>query len=436
MAYESMTYENILERMMQRVTTSYPNLDTREGSIIFNALAPAAMELAIAYVELDNVLAESFVETASREYLYLACDEMGMDTSIFEAHAGKFKGEFDVEVPIGSRWNCDLYNYTVDELIEQDTSTNYYEYSMTCETLGAEPNSVTGSLTAITDLPTGLTHAELTACLVEGEDEYTDEEIKTAYYEFINATASDGNVGQYERWCAEYEGIGNYKVLPLWAGNNTVKVSILSASNKAASSTLIDEFQEYLDPGETEFITVTATDATNNYVTRTNSSEVNSVILHLVTPAGEVYNYLNPSTYTVTGNTITFPSGFIFEGDEVIVVSGGSGMGNGVAPIGAFVTVTTATEKAMNITARLTIASGYSSDTVEQAVSTVLTEYFASIAYKKSLISYMNVGAAILAVDGVAAIANLTVNSDTVDIYLGNEEIPVLGTTSWMVVPE
>ena len=360
MAYEDMTYENILERMMQRVTTYYPNLDNREGSIIFNALAPAAMELAIAYIELDNVLNESFVRTASREYLYLACEEMGMDISIFDAHAGKFQGEFDVEVTIGSRWNCDLYNYVVDELIEQDSTTHYYKYSMTCETLGSAPNTVTGDLTAITDLPSDLTYAKLTACLVEGEDEYTDDEIKTAYYEYINATASDGNVGQYERWCSEYEGIGNYKIFPLWNGSNTVKVSILSSSNKAASKELVDEFQEYLDPGVT-------------------------------------------------------------------------GMGNGEAPIGAFVTVSTATEKSINVTASVKLKAGYSSTT---GIDSALEEYFSNIAYEKSVVSYFDVGAVILDTDGVESITSgtLKVNGGTSDITLGDEEIPVKGTTTWTVV--
>ena len=107
MAYENMTYEVILDQMMERVTSNYPNIDTREGSIIFNALAPAAMELAIAYTELDNILNESFAETASREYLIRHCEQMGLDTSQFDANAGVFQAEFDVEVPIESRWNCD-----------------------------------------------------------------------------------------------------------------------------------------------------------------------------------------------------------------------------------------------------------------------------------------------------------------------------------------
>ena len=107
MAYENMTYEVILQRMMNRVNDKYPNLDNREGSIIFNALAPAALELAIAYTELDNVINESFVDTATREYIIKGCKQMGMDVTQFDAKAGVHKGAFNVEVEIGSRWNCD-----------------------------------------------------------------------------------------------------------------------------------------------------------------------------------------------------------------------------------------------------------------------------------------------------------------------------------------
>ena len=358
MAYETMTYEVILKRMLDRVTTDYPNLDTREGSVIFNALAPAALELAIAYTELDNILAESFVATASRHYLYLACEEMGMDISVFDAHAGEFKGEFNVEVPIGSRWNCDLYNYTITSLLQHNESTGYYEYRMQCETLGAAPNDLRGSLSAITDLPSTLNHAELTECLVEGENEYTDDEIRDAYFDYVNSTASDGNVGQYERWCAEYEGIGNYKVFPLWNGKNTVKVSILSASNRAASPELIADFQEYLDPNTT-------------------------------------------------------------------------GMGDGEAPIGAFVTVSTATEVPINVTANIQLANGYSS---VPDINAALTEFFSKIAYEKRVVSYMSLGAAILDVPGIEFVADLKINDGTADISLGAEEVPVIGTTSWTVV--
>lgn len=361
MAYESQTYEAILARMMARVSDKYPNLDTREGSILFNALAPAALELAVMYTELDNVIKESFVNTASREYILIGCEQMGMDISIFEASAGVHKGEFDVEVDVGSRWNCDLYNYTVTEFIGMNGE--YYTYRMKCENVGTAPNTQTGDLTPITEVPTGLSYAKVTECLIEGENETSDEDIKTAYYEYVNSTVSDGNVAQYKRWCAEYKdengvrGIGNARIFPLWNGDNTVKVSVLSSSNTKASDLLVQEFQEYLDPNV-------------------------------------------------------------------------EGMGNGVAPIGAFVTVTTADEVPINIKATVGLKTGYTDMTViEQA----LTDYFSEIAYEKNMVSYMSIGAVILNVEGVETVDNLLVNNSTDNITLNEEEIPVLGTTDWTV---
>ena len=178
MAYENMTYEEILTRMMSRVTTNYPNLDTREGSILFNALAPAALELAIAYSELDNVLNESFVGTASREYLFKACEQVGLDTSVFDASPAEFHAEFNVEVSIGSRWNYDIYNYTVVEYKGFDSDTLYHKYKLVCETEGTAPNDKLGDLSAITELPYDLTYARLTECIVPGENESSDEEIR------------------------------------------------------------------------------------------------------------------------------------------------------------------------------------------------------------------------------------------------------------------
>lgn len=355
MAYENITYEVILQRMIDRVTAKYPNLDNREGSLIFDALAPAALELAVMYTELDNVLKESFVNTASREYILIACQQMGMDITQFEASAGTHKGEFDVEVAIGSRWNCDLFNYTITEFIGMNG--DYYTYQMECDTTGTAPNKQTGDLTPITDAPMELTYAKVTECLIEGENETSDENIRAAYSDFVSSAVSDGNIAQYERWCSEYDGVGNYKIFPLWNGANTVKVSILNPSNRKASDTLVAEFQEYLDPDIT-------------------------------------------------------------------------GMGDGIAPIGAFVTVSTATEVPVSVSATVTMKSGY---TDTSKITTALNDYFASIAYEKSMVAYMNVGAVILGVEGVEAVNNLLINSSAADVILGSEEIPILGTTNWAV---
>ena len=45
--YENITYESILQRMLDRIPD---DMDKREGAVIYDALAPAAVELQLMYI--------------------------------------------------------------------------------------------------------------------------------------------------------------------------------------------------------------------------------------------------------------------------------------------------------------------------------------------------------------------------------------------------
>lgn len=363
MAYENMTFELILNRMKERISNEYPDLDTREGSIVYNAIATAAIEIAIEYIELANILRESFVDTASRDGLYLKCKEIGLDTNEFTATYSIHKGVFNVEVPIGSRWNCDIYNYTVSEYIKREDDKHIYR--MICETEGSEANSLTGEMTPITDYPNGFESAELVECIVEGKDATPDDEIRNIYYSYVRSVSGDGNIGQYETWCDLYDGIGKYKIFPLWNGPNTVKVSILNESNGVASTELIEEFQKYLDPGKT-------------------------------------------------------------------------GMGDGVAPIGSIVTVSTPHEYPIDINTTVKVTAG-NEDTVKTSIEKAIKDYFAEIAYDKTTIPYFTIGSVILNTEGVESLDSLTISTLTdtevkVDVTVVGDAIPILRTLNVEVI--
>ncbi len=100
--YEYMTFEVILQRMLDKVPNT---VDKREGSVIYDALAPAALELALAYIEADVILNETFADTASRQYLTKRAAERGIIPEA--AIKAILKGEFSMNVPIGSRYSLD-----------------------------------------------------------------------------------------------------------------------------------------------------------------------------------------------------------------------------------------------------------------------------------------------------------------------------------------
>jgi uncharacterized phage protein gp47/JayE len=76
--FEQVTYESIMDRMLLAVRNAAPELDIREGSLIFTAVAPIAAELMQMYIELDTVLNETFADTQSLPYLQRRAAERGI----------------------------------------------------------------------------------------------------------------------------------------------------------------------------------------------------------------------------------------------------------------------------------------------------------------------------------------------------------------------
>lgn len=234
--YESITYEVILQRMLDRVSDQ---MDKREGSIIYDALAPAAVELQLMYIELDAVLNESFSDTASRDFLIKRAAERGLSPKA--ATYAVLKGEFNIDVSVGSRFSCSDLNYVVTE----EVSTGVFK--LRCETIGVIGNKNFGDLIPI-DYIEGLETASLTELLIPGEDEEETEKFRTRYFNSFDSQAFGGNVADYTEKTDALPGVGSCKVYPVWNGGGTVKLVILDSQFQTPSVDLIAEVQEAIDP--------------------------------------------------------------------------------------------------------------------------------------------------------------------------------------------
>jgi len=237
--FESITFETILQRMLDRVTAANPNIDTREGSLIYTALAPAAVELQNMYIQLDTILNETFADTASREYLIKRAAERGINVK--KATKAIRKGEFNIDVPIGSRFSLNLLNYTVIEKISNGV------FKLECETAGSVGNGDSGTLLPIQFI-NGLTSAELTDVLIPGEDEEDTEALRQRYFNSFSSQAFGGNIADYKQKVGSMAGVGGVKVYPAWNGGGTVKLVIIDSTHSVPSSTLIDAVQTAIDP--------------------------------------------------------------------------------------------------------------------------------------------------------------------------------------------
>lgn len=241
-----MTFENIMDRCLARVSSS---VDKREGSILYDAIAPAAAELAIMYIELAYLLDRAFPDTETGDDLTKKCRER----SVFR-EAAKFavrKGYFEkadgtaCDVEIGTRFSGGDINFVVTERIAGG------QYKLDAETAGAVGNEYVGGLFPIDYIP-DLAAARLADILIPGEDEESDDALRARYFDTLKSQAFGGNIADYKAKVEQLQGVGAVKVVPIWNGGGTVKIIAVDSEWGVPSADLIQSVQEAVDPVGTQ----------------------------------------------------------------------------------------------------------------------------------------------------------------------------------------
>lgn len=250
-----MTYEEILQGMLDKVPS---NVDKREGSIIYDALAPCAYFLAQQNFQLENFLDLVFPDTALAEYLDRAIAGYGVVRKSATAAVRQMITSGSVE--LGTRWGISTLVYVVTE---QESETSYL---VECETPGEIGNQYSGTMQAVSNV-TGIT-ATLGEIITPGTDEETDEALRERFYQKVRLPATSGNAYHYKLWALEVPGVGDAKVFPLDNGPGTVTVLIID-SDKEINETLEDAVSAYIESvrpiGAT--VTVSSPEATEINVT-------------------------------------------------------------------------------------------------------------------------------------------------------------------------
>lgn len=241
--YEAITYEKLVSEMLDTaLAQTSTRLDTREGSMLWYGVAPAAVVIQNLYIQLDWILDQSFADTAARAYLIRRAAERGL--SPYPATPSVIRAEFtpaELEVALGSRFSMGLLNFIVTEKESAGV------YQLTCETPGSGGNLLGEALLPIEYIP-GLKTAKATELLIPGDDEEETEHFRARYIASLRSQSYGGNIAQYKEWVETIDGTGGCKVYPIWNGGGTVKIVVIDSTWKSPSPELIELVQTTLDP--------------------------------------------------------------------------------------------------------------------------------------------------------------------------------------------
>lgn len=374
---EQYTYKYLMSWALSFVDDS---LDKREGSIIYDALAPFCQVLAGFFMELRGFYQDTFAITATGEALDNRAAEQGITRypATYAIKLGYFAdGEgTPMAVPMGARFSTvsetSPINYTVVDYYYGDNGLyvpGYYQ--LRCEKPGTVGNQYSGNLVNITFIQ-GMATAELTTLLHPARDEETDEELRTRYFAALNQKAFGGNIADYREKVTALDGVSAVQVYPTWNGGGTVKISIVDPEYNPVSKEYIAEVQELIDPENSQ---------------------------------------------------------------------GETGDGLGIAPIGHQVTVVTPEEVDVAVSATLVLRPGYAVGQVQEPIRTALEKYIEELRKGWAQSNDMNeysmsmfiarVTSAIVNVPGVANVTGVTLNGKAEDITFQEnaqtQQLPSLG---------
>ena len=395
--YEDMTYEILLKRMLGRVPD---NMDKRESSLIWDTHSSTAVELQNLYIGLDVMIANSYGDTAARDFLILLCKDRGIIPE--PATHAVLKGEFtpsNIDV-LGQRFNIGEINYIVTEKIADGI------YKVECEELGNIGNQYLGEMIPMEYIK-GLQTACLTGILIPGEDEEDTEKLRKRYFDSFGEQAFGGNRADYLAKVRKIEGVGNCKITRVWNSEFNPAEMIPSADVTKWYKTICNS----LEDGVKQWLTAVYQNASNKKLT------VGGTVLVTVVNSydyGEVSDVLISQIQTE------------LDPEE------NAGEGYGIAPIGHVVRVKSATPVVINIKTTLTYENGYSWSKLQTSVEKVIQEYLLELRKEwadasVTVVRISQIEPRILSINGIIDAVGTTVNESTENISLGTYEIPVFG---------
>ena len=259
------SFEQILDRTLSNELLS--DIDKREGSIVYDTLAPVCMELADAYVKMDILESQLSLLTATGTNLDNRAYEQGMarEQATQAERIGTFKkyqvdeqtGEYvkdennnkilvDVDIPEGSRFVSPENDNIIYEFIGKDDKD---ENILRCETYGTAGNEYMGTILPLTAIP-DLVEAKITGTHIPAQDTENDDELRTRVVNKLNSLSFGGNIDSYIEKVSSIDGVGTCKVFPAWQYNGSVLLSIVDSSYEPITQSFADRIKEEIDPKE------------------------------------------------------------------------------------------------------------------------------------------------------------------------------------------
>lgn len=358
------TEEAIRSRLLSHVTDG---VDKSEGSYVWDAHAPVAIELVFVRMALQRVLELCFAQTTDLEHLVMRAAEHGVaqkkatkatGTITISGTAGavipsglQLATEADADLGIASVYFATTKRVTIPGSGSIDVPIEAVE-------AGTSGNVSAGSIVILAQSRKDISAVSNAAATTGGTDDEGYDSLLERYLEHVRNPGTSGNIADYKQWAMSVDGVGEAHVVPLWNGEGTVKVVIIDENKQPASKEIVDAVQKYLsvDAG-----------------------------------TGDRQAPIGATVTVVPATTVKID---------------------------------------IKATVVLDADAGTALSSVQEAFEAAVTDYLKRLAFKVSTIRYSRICSILLDQTGVVDYSQISLNGEEVNISLGEEEVATLGTVT------
>lgn len=222
-------------------------VDTNQGSVYRDAADGHILRAAKFFSDLNQVSDIISIHTCTGAVLDERLTERGMKRNPSADTAAVYYAEFvGAEPEVGDLMSCDDHFFVVERLNDR--------WAVRSEETGTEMNFLVPGLPLIPEIDVDyLISATLRELAIPATDMEDDDSARKRFLEKIAGPSENGNKTQVKAWCEEITGVGLARIIPLWAGENTVLGIIVATDGCVPSDEVIEEVQNYIDPGSNGF---------------------------------------------------------------------------------------------------------------------------------------------------------------------------------------
>jgi len=355
---------------MSEVLASAPSgIDVRQGSIFYDAVAGVCFKIAQYYADLATSFDLVFLTTAVDEYL----DMKGAESGVYRNPATSARYAYVFE---GSRPSAGERFFAEGKYFRLGVTNGVL--FLEAEIAGIDSNDILSGTAAVpVNNIGGLVSSAFGELIEPGVDTEGDEDYRQRIREKVAGPAENGNRQHYKTWCEDVVGVGRARIIPLFAGDNTVLGVIIGADGTPAAAPVVERVQEYVDP-------------------------------------------------------ITLGDEAEYKGQLIPI---GDGLGDGAANIGAHFAAIAAEAFSITVAFTAVLSSGASAEQTGKEAAEVIREHFKELALTTPdneiiVVRISTIGALLYALPSIIDYSDLTFNGETTNIELDDTEVPVLEEVS------